>query len=79
MPRFYFHLYDDVESLDREGLELASVELAVAVASHELRQFAAYGLQRHGRVTMSDRIDIADEHGRVIDTVRCEDVVTLTE
>ena len=73
MPRFYFHLYDDVETRDPDGLELVCVASARLVAIDELRRL--YALQRDPPAKMSDRIDITDEAGRVIDTVCFADVV----
>lgn len=66
MPRYFFHLYDDVETLDLEGLELPNIDAARQVATHELRQSASYELQRDDRVDTASRIDIANESGRVL-------------
>jgi len=75
MPRFFFHLYDDAETLDLEGLELPGIEAAMAVALDELRQLAAYELQRDGEVNTSTRIEIADRIGRVVERVVFDDVL----
>jgi hypothetical protein len=75
MPRYHFHIYDEVETLDTEGLELPGIEAAIAVAIHELRQLAAYELERDGTVDMATRIDIADDAGRVIERVHFDDLL----
>jgi hypothetical protein len=46
----------------------------MAVAIHELRQLAAYELQREGGVNTSTRIDIADPNGRVVERIVIDDV-----
>ena len=75
MPRFYFHIYDEVETLDLDGLELPGIEAAIAVAIHELRQLAAYELKREGKVDMAARIDITDDAGRIVERVHFDDVL----
>jgi hypothetical protein len=77
MPRFFFHLYDDIETLDFEGCELPDIETAIARAMAEVRHLVAHSLQRNGLVVLSHRIDIADQRGRVLDTVRFDDAVEL--
>jgi hypothetical protein len=40
MPRYFFHLHNDIDALDEEGVELADLEAARAMARHSV-QFAA--------------------------------------
>ena len=47
----------------------------MAVALDELRQLAAYELQRDGEVNTSTRIEIADRIGRVVERVVFDDVL----
>jgi len=75
MPRYFFHLYDGTETRDPDGLELPDIEAARVVATHELRQLATYEVHRGGGVKLSDRIDIVDESGRVLDNVCYADIV----
>jgi len=72
--RFFFQFYDDGETRDPDGLELPDLAAALTVASHELRQLAAYELQRSGRVGLADRIDITDADGRVLESVFVADL-----
>ena len=74
MPRFFFQFYDDSETRDPDGLELPDLAAALAVAHHELRQLAAYDLQRTGQVGLTDRIDITDAGGRVLESVCVADL-----
>jgi len=75
VPRYFFHLYDGIETRDPDGLVLSGIEAAIAVATHELRQLARYELQRQGQPAMSDHIDIAIESGGVVDSVCFADVL----
>lgn len=75
MPRYYFHFYDEFETRDPVGVELPGMEMASIVTAHELRQLMRLELQHGRRAAMSDRIDIADEGGRVLGTVCLADVV----
>jgi hypothetical protein len=80
MPRYYFHLRDDVEELlDPDGIELptlGAVRLAAMAAardtlSHDLRQ---------GRMDLRYRIDVEDGKGSIIYSLPFTDafdVVTL--
>jgi len=64
MPRYYFHLFDPVETHDPEGLELRNLLAAEVVARFELRRL--YALQDDDNAKLSDRIDITDERGQVL-------------
>ena len=68
MPRYYFHLYNDVVSMDDEGVELPDREAARANGIREAREMMVE-MVGEGRMNFSHRIDIADESGAVIDQV----------
>jgi hypothetical protein len=76
MPRFYFHIYDDADVLDEEGLELPDVAAALYEATRSARALASTDVLE-GRLRLHHRIDVADESGRVLDTVRFGDAVTV--
>jgi hypothetical protein len=77
MPRYFFHLYDDVVSLDEEGRDMPDLESARAAGVREARQMMV-GTVAEGRLDLSHRIDIADESGAVLATVAFRDAVTVT-
>jgi hypothetical protein len=77
VPRFYFHLYNDIDVPDEEGKELADLEAAVEWARGEARNLVAAMAKEEGRVVLKHRIDIEDEHGDVLHTVRFGEVVRI--
>lgn len=78
MPRFYFNLRNDLSVDDEEGQELADLAAAEAVALTNVRSIAADNVL-HGRLTLSHRIEIADEAGRVLGTVSFADAVKVED
>jgi hypothetical protein len=79
MPRFYFHLLNDVDAPDDEGKELPNLEAAREVARRNARFTAAETLKEQGRLILSHRIQIEDADGKVLDTVYFSDVLTIEE
>jgi len=59
MPRFYFHLKNDLIVDDLEGRELADVEAAVGEARRNVRALAAEQV-RQGRLVLHHHISVAD-------------------
>ena len=79
VPRFYFHLYDDLDVRDEEGIELPDLETARAQAVRCARVTFAEAAKDEGRVVLRHRIDIADEQGAVLETVQFGDAVSVEE
>ena len=79
MARYYFHLRDDVEGLDQEGVELLDLEAARMIALHNARFSATESVKETGRIVANHRIDIADEGGTVLDTVYFRDAVAIED
>jgi hypothetical protein len=77
MPRFYFNVYDDDITLDQEGTELADISAARELGRREVRGLAAESIKSHGSLDLDHRIEILDESGTVISTVRFGDVVKV--
>ncbi|WP_166041289.1 hypothetical protein [Sphingosinicella sp. YJ22] len=77
MPRYFFHLHNDMDVTDHEGAELPSLEAARAYAVREARCLFGDAVTEKGRVVLAHRIDIEDAHGTVLDTVRFGDVVEI--
>ena len=78
MPRFHFHLYDDLVSHDEEGVQLVDTAAAVAHATAEARQVAAAQVLT-GRIHLDHRIEVAagDENGPIVATVTFGDAVKV--
>ena len=77
MPRFYFHLLNDVDAPDEEGKEFPDLDAARQHARRNIRFTAAESLKEQGRVVLSHRIQIEDGGGNVLDTVFFSDVLNI--
>ena len=77
MPRYFFHLHNDIEALDDEGVDLPNLDAARAVARHSVQFAAAQSIKDKAHLVLDHRIDIADESGTILETVRFGDVVTV--
>ena len=78
MPRFYFHLYNDVECRDTEGIELPNAAVALDRAAEAARAIGAKSI-REGHWILDHRIVVCDERGDEVGTVHFRDVVRVTE
>lgn len=74
MPRYFFHVFDDLEVRDDEGVELRNLEAVRAYAALAARHLVSDSLQAGGRINPDHRIDVEDEEGRVVVTVPFGDV-----
>jgi hypothetical protein len=62
VPRYYFHLHNDVEAWDEEGRELPDLDSATAEGMRAARDLVAESA-RQGRITLSHWIEIGDAQG----------------
>ncbi|HEX9932376.1 MAG TPA: hypothetical protein VGB08_05990 [Allosphingosinicella sp.] len=65
MPRFFFHVYDDVIVLDDEGMILADEGAARAAALAGARALICDTV-RKGRISLGHRIEVKDEAGATV-------------
>ena len=77
VPRFHFHLLNDVDAPDPDGMELADLDAAREHAHKFARVTIAETIKDEGRVNLDHRIDIENEHGEVFETVRFRDVLRV--
>jgi hypothetical protein len=77
MPKFYFHLHNDVDAPDEEGKELPDIDAARAYAEANAVFTMSETLKEDARINLRHHIDIEDEHGKVLATVRFRDVVAI--
>lgn len=68
MPRYYFHLYNDITAMDPEGKMLPHLDAARANGIKEAREMMMESVEE-GRINFSHRIDIADDTGDVAASV----------
>ena len=76
MPRYFFHVHDDLDTEDHEGLDLRDLAAAEAGAVHSARSLMCDTLMQ-GRLNLNHRIDIENEGGTVLSTVRFGDAVEI--
>lgn len=79
MPRFYFHLHNDLDVPDEEGKELSDLNAARAYASEQARGLLGELAKEEGRIVLHHRIDIEDEQRVVLQTVFFREVVTVED
>lgn len=77
MPRYYFHLINDLDCPDPEGKELPDIEAAREHAGALIRFTAAESIKERGKFDRDHRIDIEDDAGEVIETIHFDDAVEI--
>ena len=77
VPRFYFHLRNDIDVPDDEGKELPDLEAALELAASQARKLAGEVVKEQGRITLSHRIDVEDEDHKLLATIAIRDVVRV--
>ena len=77
MPRFFFHARDGDQRLDdREGTDLPDLDAARAEAAVAAREIAAERIKQ-GQTLDGQSLEIGDEGGRTLATVRLADAARL--
>ena len=77
MPRYYFHLHNDLTTTDDEGRELTDSCAARRVAEDDAREMAARSVQYEGHLNLEHYIEITDERGQSVARVRFGDAVAI--
>ncbi|MDB5693258.1 MAG: hypothetical protein JWO81_2321 [Alphaproteobacteria bacterium] len=77
MPRFYFHVFNDVVAMDDEGIELADLAAAREQAMDSAREMVCEAINK-GHLNLDHRIEVTDESGAKLMTVSHRDAFTLT-
>jgi hypothetical protein len=76
VPRFFFHIHDHEYVADDDGLVLNDVQAAKKEAIRGARDILSEEV-KHGRLPLCDRIDVEDEAGTIVATVRFGDTITI--
>ena len=76
MPRYYFHLHNDLDVRDEEGRELPDQKAARAEAIRGARDLMAEDVKR-GRLTLSHWIEVRDEAGAQLFVLRYGEAVEI--
>ena len=77
MPRYFFHLHNDIDAVDEEGLELPDLQAARDQALRDARHMAAASVVEHGRINLRHHIDVADDCGQVLCSATFGEAVTI--
>jgi hypothetical protein len=77
MPRYFFHLHNDVDAMDALGEEWPDLAAARAHAIGLVRFEAAESIKQFGRMVLAHRIDIENAKGEVLGQVQFRDAVTI--
>ena len=76
MSKLYFHLRENGEALlDPEGVDMP-VDQVAARAMWEARALIAYDAEM-GRINLCSRIDVEDEAGRLVHSLRLADAIEI--
>ena len=78
MPRYFFHVYDDIIAEDEEGSELPNLAAARLNALRGARDLIAEQVRR-GYILLSHWIYVIDEQGEKVLTVTFRDAVDIKE
>ena len=78
MPRYFFHVYDDIIAHDDEGAELPNLAAARLNALLGARDLISEQVRR-GYIVLSHWIDVADEQGETVLTVTFRDAIDIKE
>lgn len=76
MPRYFFNICDDFESLDDEGKDLPDLVAAIDYAVAGARSLAAETVHE-GHIVCHHRVDILDEAGAVLHAVRFDEAIII--
>jgi len=79
VPRYYFHLYNDIDAPDQEGHEFPDIATAWTYAQKQARAMIAATVTETWCLVLSHRIDIADGDGAVVRSVTFGDAVTIKQ
>jgi len=79
VPRFYFHLLNDVDAPDEEGKELPDLAAARLHAIQNLRFTAAETIKEQGKLVPGHRIHIEDASGNLLDSVSVAEAVKIED
>jgi hypothetical protein len=76
MPRYFFHIHDDIELRDDEGLELPDAEAAHKQALAGVRDMMCDQM-RKGRLSLRHWVEVEDESGNSVLKLTFGDAVTI--
>ena len=76
MPRYRFHLYNDIETIDEEGRDFPDLAAAHSEAIDNARGLMAADITGKGEINLGHWIELEDDEGEVV-IVNFRDAVTI--
>jgi hypothetical protein len=76
VPRYFFHVYDDIVVTDDEGMELPDADAARAAAVAGIREMMCEQVKK-GRIVLHHRIEVEDAAGAPVLSLTFGDVVAV--
>jgi hypothetical protein len=79
MAHYYIHIYDDLDMIDEDGMELRDLAAARYEAIRGARGMMADHLVAGRPLKLFHRVEIADDGGKVLMVIPFREVVTIQE
>ncbi|HEX7930213.1 MAG TPA: hypothetical protein VF470_04830 [Sphingomicrobium sp.] len=76
MPRYFFHLYNDITAIDEEGSDLADDRAAMEIAIDSARHVASANVLE-GHLDLRHHIAVVSDGGRPVGKVTFGDAVKV--
>jgi hypothetical protein len=76
MPTYYFNVHNDEDTFDDEGKDLANLDAAITHGIAGARSLAADTVLR-GHLIGHHRVEIVDDEGNLLHTVRFDEAVNI--
>jgi hypothetical protein len=77
MSIYYINIYNDVDSLDKEGIEFPDLAAAKNAAIEGVRAMMAELVSAGRPVTLHHRAEIVDEDGAVLAVISFKELITI--
>ena len=77
MPRFFFHVRDDLDVPDDEGADLSNMVSARDYAARAARVLMCESMRVDRIIMLDHRIDIEDSQGEVLSSLLFRDAVRI--
>ena len=77
MPIYHFHIHNDIELADVEGIDCADLDVARAIAVKGARALMCESLTKTGTINLSHSIEVTDDGGRIQVTIPFRAAVTI--
>jgi len=76
MPRYFFHVFNDVVAIDEEGIELPDLDAAREQALDSARELVCESIHK-GHLNLDHRIEVEDDAGNKLLILSYRDAFTV--